>query len=113
MTHYHTDYSTIQDRKAKDEQAIKDIREYLSQAQWDAFMIMVGELKADQSRTPTKKIQSLNFAMGMFAGITGFPFHAFCRKYLLAEYREFMADHDIDGIVLETDAEGFPIHEKG
>jgi hypothetical protein len=45
-----------------------------------------------------------------FAGISGRPFHAFCRRYCLNKYREWMASND-GGSPVQTDEEGFRIKE--
>lgn len=92
-------YSKINDRKERDAAAIQDIKNYLTDDQWDAIMQMVGN--------PTVTIQNLNFAFG-FTGIDGYPFHAFCRKYRLADYRAWMAEPEAGGPIL-TDEEGFSI----
>lgn len=90
---------TISDNLEQDEKAIADIREYCSQKQWDALMQLVGH--------PDTTVQHINFALGL-AGISGRPFHAFCRKYLLDKYREWMANGD-DAV--QTDEHGFRLTE--
>lgn len=99
MSHYNTDYKGLP-RGEADKKAIQDIRDYLSQEQWDCFMQGVGD--------PKMTIKGLNFAFG-FVGVQGYPFHAFCRKYVLDKYRAWMASGDDP---VQTDAQGFTI-EKG
>ena len=66
-----------------DEQALQDMRGYLSEKQWDAVMRIVGHIEAGKGT-----IDTLNLSLG-FAGVSGYPFHAFCRKYLLQQYIEW------------------------
>lgn len=106
MTHYDRHYNSA-DRHLNDADAVQDIHEYTSQKQWDALMELVQELKADTSRTPSKKVRALSFPFHIFLGISGYPFHAFCRTFMLDEYRAYMADESIEGKSVQTDAEGF------
>lgn len=76
-----------------DEQAIADIRTYLSPNQWDAVMQLVGN--------PDTTINDINFCL---AGVSGYPFHAFCRHYALDKYRAWMAEGPVP---IETDERGF------
>lgn len=107
MTHYNTDYSKITGRKEKDDRAIKDIEEYLGTEKFKSVIEMVEKLKANNI-SDSDKIRHLNFAFGMMAGITGYPFHAFCRRYMLKEYRAWMADPS-EGLSIQTDEEGHPV----
>lgn len=43
-----------------------------------------------------------------FMGVSGYPYHAFCRRYCLQAYREWMAE-DSDGPAIQTDPNGFPL----
>lgn len=90
-------------REQHDEQAINDIREYLgSKEKFDLF-VDAAEKVNDGEGT----IQSLNLLFG-FAGIRDRPFHAFCRKYALEKYKEWLRA-DIDGEQYECDEQGFII----
>ncbi len=93
MSHYTMDYTALK-RHAADVKAIDDIREYLSAKQWGVVMELVND--------PACTVPHLNLAMG-FAGVQGFPFHAFCRKFKLANYREWLGTEN------PTDEEGFPL----
>jgi hypothetical protein len=63
-----------EDPAANDAKALKDIKEFLGTRRWK---VVVGAAKASSTAA---HVQHLNIAFG-FAGITGFPFYAFCRKY--------------------------------
>lgn len=91
-------------REEADEQATKDIQEYISSEGWDALQQAVGQVNAG-----VLSIQALDQLMG-FAGVRGFPFHAFCRKYCLKAYREWMGSGD-DAV--QTDEKGFRIKTDG
>lgn len=84
----------------RDAKAIEDIRSWLGQESWDTLMQLVGN--------PETTIPQLNFALS-FAGVSGYPFHAFCRKYCLQPYREWMAAGE-DSI--QTDERGHGIYDK-
>lgn len=99
--HYERTYAHIQDRKAKDAKAIDDIREYCWPELWDALLVESG---ACRERGTAEAFQQLNIAMA-FAGISGFPVHAWGRKHCLAAYRAWMADGK-NGVA--TDDQGFP-----
>jgi hypothetical protein len=96
MSHATISYAG-QSRTDADAAAIKDIQEYLNAKGWETLMKMVAD--------PEVTIQTFNSAMG-FAGIKGYPFHAFCRKYRLADYRAWMSS---DPDPVPTDAEGFTL----
>lgn len=83
------------DRNEADALAIADIREYLSSKQWQVVREMA-ELG---------NIDMVNLGLGI-AGVSGYPFHAFCRKYCLEAYRTWM--HGGDDAV-RTDEDGFTI----
>ena|SRR5687768_3837839 len=100
--HYYLDYTKLPNKEA-DEKALKDIREYLSQDQWDCLMQLVGN--------PATPINTINFCLG-FTGVSGYPFHAFCRKYMLDKYREWMATPQGDEPGIETDEHGFQDERK-
>jgi len=87
-------------REERDEQALKDIRGYLSDKQWDALMDCVKR---------GAKVPELNFYLS-FMGIEGYPVHAFLRKYRLAEFRAWMHEDNLDhGLSIMTDEQGFPL----
>jgi hypothetical protein len=98
MTHYDVSYKGM-DREEADRKALNDIAEYLGGV--DKFVEIVEACKGET-------IQRINlwFAMG---GISGYPFHAFCRKYHLAAYREWM--HAEPDPVL-TDENGYSINKE-
>jgi hypothetical protein len=117
MSHYEKKY-TSSDRKADDEQAIQDIVEYLGMKRIPLFGDLVQlavcvehEIlcKGRDGELHKQTIEGLNMTLG-FAGISGRPFHAFCRRYCLNKYREWMASND-GGSPVQTDEEGFRIKE--
>lgn len=103
MTHvdiYYTDPSKT--RAELDAKAVKDMREYLTPKQWEAMIDAVGLINADGL-----SVEGLNFLFGM-VGVRGRPFHAFCRKYLLNQYRTWMQSGKDAQVV---DSEGFVIEQ--
>ena len=96
MSHYDIDYSELS-REEADACALKDLNEWLSPLQQGVLM--------HAARDPET---SISFLLGMlnFAGIQGYPVHAFLRKHRLADYRAWMAEASI-----KTDAEGFRLEE--
>lgn len=117
MTHYNIDYSTLQmSEKEKDEKAIQDILEYLGMEKAALFGDIVQlacciehEILclSNDGQLRKQTIQGLNMTLG-FAGISGRPFHAFCRRYCLSKYREWMASGSDP---VQTDEEGFRVEE--
>lgn len=95
MSHYKRFYAELT-REQADEQAIEDIREYLSDKQWATLMMMVEE---------EYPIHQFNMGFAI-AGVQGYPVHAFLRKYRLEAFRAWM--HEGDDAVL-TDEQGFPL----
>jgi len=95
---YDVSYRHLSREKA-DENAIKDIKEYLTPEAWDILMQGVGN--------PNTTIDHVNMSFGL-AGVQGYPFHAFCRKYLLKKYREWM--HSGDDAVM-TDEQGYSLEK--
>lgn len=93
------DYSGIADRRQKDDKAIADIQSYLGKKTWE---VLLGESEKVQTGND---FQQINIAMS-FAGISGFPVHAFGRRYCLVGYREWMMEGE-DGI--PVDAHGYRI----
>lgn len=59
-------------KEGEDEKAIADTKEYLGDEKFD--------LLVQCFQDTTKTIDFLNHLMG-FAGVTGLPFYAMCRKY--------------------------------
>lgn len=98
ITRHYADESKT--REQIDVEAIKDIKDYCSEKQWDALQQAVGQVECGHLT-----IDNLNFMFGI-AGVSGLPFHAFCRKYCLEQYRAWMADGS-DGV--PTDEQGFRI----
>lgn len=109
MTHYNRHYDSP-DREANDSQAIADIQEYLNSRQWATLMTMVGQATPAQCAETEltnehAPIETIRWALD-FTGVRGYPVAAFCRRYALQRYREWMASGD-DAV--QTDAEGFTI----
>jgi len=94
---YTMNYGMIEDLAARDEAAINDTKNYLGE---ERFAFVVSELEKARN---AEWIEQMNFALS-FAGVSGLPFHAMCRKYALTAYREWM--HSGDDAVL-TDERGF------
>lgn len=89
-----------------DRDAISDLRDYVSQDQWDTLQQAVGQLTAG-----SLTFKQFNFLFGI-AGVTGRPFHAFCRRYCLEEYRAWMAEPSSEAPEgIQTDEAGFRIEE--
>lgn len=101
MTHYEISYVDMPPVIA-DEHALKDIQEYLTPKQWDAALELAAEVAA--GRTEFGAVR-MGFTI---VGVSGYPFHAFCRKYCLEAYREWM--HAGPNAVM-TDSQGFPLPE--
>lgn len=111
MTHYHTSYKGM-DRKQADSKAIADIMEWWGNGE-KAFLLfgdmvqyathVEQAIKSDEGRVLT--FQSLNMMFGM-SGVSGYPFHAFCRRWCPNKYREWMTTGP-DAV--ELDEEGFTI----
>lgn len=108
--HYETSYKNLP-REEADEKAIQDIMDYLGTEKTSLFGDLVQlatYIELDKEIEGRKQtIQSLNMTFG-FGGISGYPFHAFCRRYCLSKYRAWMADGS-DSI--STDEQGFTISE--
>jgi hypothetical protein len=99
------DYSGIADRRKKDDKAIADIKSYLGKKTWK---VLLGESEKVQTGND---FQQINIGM-FFAGISGFPVHAFGRRYCLVGYREWMATPNNDGPGIATDEHGYRIEEE-
>lgn len=99
MSHYTIRY-TNGSREELDEKAISDMKEYLTEKQWDAFMQIAASSDVD--------IDQLNFYFGM-VGVKGRPFHAFCRKYFLDKYLVWMRTGEDPQLM---DDRGFHIEPK-
>lgn len=93
-------------REERDEAALRDIQEYCSERQWGALMEM-----ARQVREGLLTIDHIDRGMGI-AGIGGYPFHAFCRKYCLEAYRTWMHTPDGDLRAVQTDEQGFRLNDQ-
>jgi hypothetical protein len=94
MSHYTKSYADLS-REQADAGAIADMREYLNDKQWEALLELA---KAGN-------VRHVNMALGL-AGVSGRPFHAFCRAHMLEAYRAWMADGD-DAV--QTDEAGFSL----
>ena len=97
MTHYNRDYNGLPPEK-KDSQAIADIKEYATRIQFSTLV--------DAAKESGTTIQQMGYYFGI-VGIEGYPFHAFCRTYMLDRYRAWMADGDNP---VKTDEKGFPLN---
>lgn len=119
MTHYNRSYKGM-DRKQADEKAINDIWEWMSGTYHDKAITLYGDLvqlavhieyelpMRGKDGTPhVLKFNSLNMTFGM-AGISGYPFHAFCRRYCPNKYREWMTSGP-DAV--ELNDEGFALEQ--
>jgi hypothetical protein len=102
MSHYERHYNIIPTREGKDEQAIKDIKEYANEEMWDLILVESG--KVEQIGTAAA-FQELNRALA-FCGIQGYPVHALGRKFCKTAYRAWM--HDGKDPIM-TDEAGFPL----
>lgn len=122
MTHYLTKYDSLT-RQQADDKAIEDIIEYLGNTPEKIVLFaelavlancieheILCESNDGTLRKPT--IQGLNMTFG-FAGISGRPFHAFCRKFCFNKYVAWMTSGN-DAVQL--DEEGFTVpkndHQK-
>lgn len=98
--HYEVSYKDMDPTEA-DEKAIRDIVDYL-----DGREQLFGDLvqlatcveheipcESSDGKARVQPFHSLNMTFG-FAGIQGFPFHAFCRRYCPNKYAEWMASGD-------------------
>lgn len=101
MSHYTVYYDqNIHSREDLDKKALLDMKEYLTPKQWDIFMELAAASDTD--------IDQLNFYFGI-VGISGRPFHAFCRKYFLDKYLIWMRSGSDAQLV---DEQGFHIEPK-
>jgi hypothetical protein len=114
--HYERSYKGT-DRKAADEKALCDILDYLGTENLPLYGDLVGlavcieheiPCEANDGQLRKQSIQGLNMTFG-FAGISGYPFHAFCRRYCPNKYREWMTTGDD---AMELDTEGFAVEES-
>ena len=116
MTHYNTDYSKITDRKKKDEKAIQDIFDWFAKKP-----VLVADLaqlatciehgiptRSNDGKERIPTIEGLNMTFG-FGGVSGYPFHAFCRRYCPNKYREWMTSGP-DAV--ELDDENFTVEKR-
>lgn len=99
MTHYTTHYDNLS-REQADIAAIHDIEEYLGSP--DKMQHLINAAEMCQT---VRDIVTLNMSMA-FAGISGRPFHALCRRHCLNAYRMWMADGE-DSV--PTDEQGFAL----
>jgi hypothetical protein len=107
--HYYQDYSSAdKTREQHDEQAIKDLLDFLSPRQQAVLMEMT--TGGDGGYEAALSIQGINIGMGL-AGVSGRPFFAWCRKYRLADFREWCRDPEHGG-ARETDEQGFFLPEE-
>lgn len=90
---YYVNYADIPEAE-KQPRALQDIMEYLGVDKAHLFGDLVAlatmiehEIPDDSGKVST--IQSLNLTFG-FAGISGFPFHQFCKRYCPSKYTEWV-----------------------
>lgn len=115
MTHYNTAY-VEGSREQKDEQAIKDMIDYIGTT--PEKIILFAQLavlancieyeipcQANDGSLRKQTIQGLNMTFG-FAGISGRPFHAFCRKFCVRKYREWLSSTS-GGDPVVSDEQGY------
>ena len=89
-------------REDADKAAIQDIREWLSQEAMETLVHTAGRA------TDAQGFSAINFALS-FAGVSGYPVHAFGRRYCLEAYRAWMAEPDEEGVSYPTDEQGFKL----
>jgi hypothetical protein len=89
-------------RDEADAKAIADIEEYCGAKFYE---VLLAETKVVEDIGTGEAFQQLNIAMA-FAGIKGFPIHAWGRRKCLKAYRAWMADGE-DGV--ETDEAGYTV----
>lgn len=85
-------------REELDASAVKDIKEYLTEKQWDIMMQAVGG----------ETWQTVSHCLA-FAGVGGYPVHAFGRAYMRVEYRAWMAS---GAEPIYTDRFGYAIDDE-
>lgn len=98
MAFYEISYKSLS-REQADLKAIHDTIDYLGDQNWNIIREVLND--------PEATIGAINRALG-FAGVTGYPFHAICRKYRLDDYRAWMAEGP-DSV--PTDEAGFALPE--
>ena len=76
--HNTVDYSKIEHEGKKRSAAINDIKEYFGEERWAALMEVVED--------PNTTCQTLDFLLN-FAGVQGFPVHAFMKRYRATDYQ--------------------------
>lgn len=84
-------------REQHDEQAIKDLMDWLNPTQREALQEMLDD--------PSYTVQQINTGLG-FAGVSGRPFFALMRKHRLEEFKAWCRD-DGHGGSREVDEQGF------
>lgn len=94
--HYEISYEGLGEKEA-DKKAIVDILEYLGTDKVALFGDLVALAVCVENEIPCKSnsgelrkqtVQGLNLTMA-FGGISGRPFHAFCRRYCPGKYEEW------------------------
>ena len=105
MSHVDRHYNSP-DRRANDAAAVADVKDYLSDKQWQAVCAYVDEIRAGRA-----KFQGLAFSLEVMAGVSGYPIHALGRTFCLEQYREWMHSPD-GGRAIQTDDDGFPLTDS-
>jgi hypothetical protein len=95
MSQYTRSYTGLPRAKA-DEQAIADVKEYLTETQWNTMLVCFEE---------GWPLQAMDLMLGL-AGVSGYPVHALFRRYALPAYREWMASEPDP---MPTNEQGFPL----
>lgn len=90
---YYVNYADIPEAE-KQPRAIQDIMEYLGTDNAHLFGDLVAlatlvELEIPDSTGKVSTVQNLNLMFG-FAGISGVPFHQFCKRYCPSKYAEWV-----------------------
>lgn len=75
------------DPKDADEMALEDLKAHIGESDYSSLVEMVHMRRENMDHGI---IDSINITLGFWHGVTGMPFYAFCRKYALKEYREWM-----------------------
>ena len=83
MTHINIRYDNP-NPAANDSKALADLQDWLNHKQWEALTSMA-----------KRHLEFRFVVMGLsIAGVSGFPVHAFGRKYMAEEYNAWMEAND-------------------
>ena len=99
MTHYYRHYDDpSKTREQHDEQAVRDLEEYLSPRQ-------LSTIRDCLAQPLSYSVQDLNILLG-FCGVSGRPFFALMRKHRLEDFKAWCRS-DQGGKPREVDEAGF------